>query len=162
MTKISIIVAISENNVIGKDNKLIWHLPADLINFKNLTMNHHIIMGRKTFESIGKALPGRTSVIITKDKNYKVDGCKIANSVEEAIEVSKNDSEVFIIGGAEIYRQSMHVADRIYLTKINHDFDGDVFFPEIKTTQWKVLSKKNFKADEKNKFDYSFLILERK
>ncbi|MFA6924595.1 MAG: dihydrofolate reductase [Bacteroidales bacterium] len=162
MTVISIIVAVAENNVIGKDNKLIWHLPADLVNFKKITMGHHIIMGRKTFESIGKPLPGRTSVIITKQKDYKVDGCITANSLEEALGIASNDTEVFIVGGAEIYRQSIDIADKIYFTKVYENFGGDVFFPEIDMNKWEISSKTDFLPDEKNKIQYSFIIFVKK
>ncbi|MDD5570620.1 MAG: dihydrofolate reductase [Bacteroidales bacterium] len=162
MTVVSIIVAVAENNVIGKDNKLIWHLPADLAHFKSITMGHHIIMGRKTFESIGKPLPGRTSVIITKQKDYKADGCIAVSSLEEALKVAVNDAEVFIVGGAEIYRQSIDVAGKIYFTKVYESFEGDVFFPEIDMNKWKISSKTNFFPDEKNKFKYSFIIFVKK
>ncbi len=162
MTEISIIVAVAENNVIGKDNKLIWHLPADLANFKKITMGHHIIMGRKTYESIGKHLPGRTSVIITKQKDYRADGCVIADSVDDALKIAGSDTEAFIVGGAEIYRQSIEIADKIYFTKVYENFEGDTFFPEIDMNKWKISSKTDFFPDEKNKFKYSFIIFVKK
>ncbi len=159
---ITIIVATSNNYVIGKDNQLIWHLPADLKRFKSLTMGHHIIMGRKTFESIGKPLQGRTNVIITRDKNYIQKGCIVVYSIEEAIEISKkNDNNPFIIGGAEIYKQSLYLANKIELTKILKDFEGDSFFPAI-SDEWIIKNKETYQADERNKYDYEFITYIRK
>jgi len=154
---ISIIVAIGKNRVIGKDNQLIWHLPADLKRFKQITMGHSMIMGRKTFESIGKALPGRTTVIVTRDKNYKQVNCLVANSTEQAIEICKNDSEIFIVGGAQIFEKAIALTDKIYLTQIHESFDGDVFFPALNEDEWKIISQEDHTADEKNKYDYSFI-----
>jgi dihydrofolate reductase len=154
---LSIIVAIGENRVIGKNNQLIWHLPADLKRFKQLTMGHAMIMGRKTFESIGKALPGRTTIIITRDKHYSKADCLIADSLSNALELCKDDNEVFIIGGAQIFEQAIPLTDKIYLTQIHRSFDGDVFFPALDDHQWKVVSKEDHQADEKNKYDYSFI-----
>ncbi len=155
--EVSFIVAVSENNVIGKDNKLIWKLPADLKFFKNKTLGHHIIMGRKTFESIG-VLKDRTSIIITRNKDYKVpEGCILALSVEDALSKVKNDDEAFIIGGEEIFRQSMEIADKIYLTRIHQSFEGDTFFPELDETKWELISKEDHQPDEKNHYSYSFL-----
>lgn len=158
---ISIIVAVAENNVIGKDNKLIWHLPKDLKHFKETTTGHFIIMGRKTFESNGRPLPNRTNVIITKDKNYKAEGCKIVHSLKEALDFAKNESEVFIIGGGEIYKQAMPIADRIYLTKVHQSFEGDTFFPEINMNEWTELSQQYFEPDERNKYPFSIITLVR-
>ena len=160
---ITIIAAIANNNAIGKDNDLIWHLPADLKRFKKVTSGHHILMGRNTFESIGKPLPNRTSVIITRNNDYFVDGCLVANSIEEAIELSKEDNTVFIIGGAQIYKQAMErgLVDKLDITYVHHDFEADAFFPEIDLTEWREISREDFKADEKNKYDYSFVSYER-
>lgn len=158
---ISIIVAVAENNVIGKDNKLIWHLPKDLKHFKETTTGHFIIMGRKTFESNGRPLPNRTNVIITKDKNYKAEGCKIVHSLDEALDFAKNESEVFIIGGGEIYKQAMPIADRIYLTKVHQPFEGDTFFPEINMKEWSELNRQYFEPDERNKYPFSIITLVR-
>ncbi|WP_439881920.1 dihydrofolate reductase [Pontibacter sp. MBLB2868] len=159
---VSIVVATAENNVIGKDNQLIWHLPADLKHFKQLTMGHPILMGRKTFESIGKPLPGRTSFVITRQEDYQAEGCIVVHSVKEAIEqASQLDESVCIIGGAEIYRQALPMVDTIELTKIHHTFDGDTFFPEIKEQEWKVVAKEDHEPDEKNKYSYSYLTLKR-
>jgi dihydrofolate reductase len=150
---VSIIVATGKNRVIGKNNQLIWYLPADLKRYKQLTMGHHIVMGRKTFDSIGKALPGRTSVIITHQKNYTKENCIIAHSVENAIELSKNDTEIFI--------DALPLTDKIYLTQIHQSFDGDTFFPPLNPDEWKIIWKEDHQADEKNKYDYSFIDYER-
>ena len=159
---VSIIVAVSENNVIGKDNKLIWHLPADLKNFKTLTMGHHIIMGRKTFESIGKALPGRTSIVITHQSSYSAEGCIVVNSIDEALTKASDDTEVFIIGGDAIFQQSLNFATKIYLTKIHRSFEGDTFFPDLNEKEWAIKACVDFLPDEKNPYRYSFCTLERK
>lgn len=158
---ISIIVAISENNIIGKDNSLIWHLPADMRYFREKTTGHCVITGRKNYESIPekfRPLPNRTNMVITRQKAYSAPGAIVISSIEEAIEKAKQigDKEVFIIGGAEIYKQSIHLADKLYVTKIHHSFDGDVSFPEIDPTIWKETKRVDLKADEKNKYDYSF------
>jgi len=159
---LSIIVAVSENNVIGKDNDLIWKLPRDMRHFKETTTGHYIIMGRKTFESNGRPLPNRTNVIITRDKNYKAEGCVVVHSLEDAINEAKNDSEAFIIGGGVIYDLSMSLVDRIYITKIHHSFEGDTFFPEINMDEWNVVDKRDYEPDEKNKYPFTILTLDRK
>jgi dihydrofolate reductase len=128
---ISIIAAVSNNNVIGKDNKLPWHLPGDLKRFKELTTGHTIIMGRKTFESIGRPLPSRRNIVVTRNKDYKADGVEIIHSIKEALDLVKNEDEVFIIGGEEIYKLALPMANKIYLTRINKEYDGDAFFPEL-------------------------------
>ncbi|UMB52495.1 dihydrofolate reductase [Lutibacter sp. A64] len=158
---ITIIAAIAKNNALGKDNKLIWHLPADLKRFKQVTLNHHIIMGRKTFESLGKPLPNRTSIIISRNKNYKVEGCIVVNSLEEAIKAAAEDENPFILGGAEIYKQAIDIADKLDLTFVHHTFEADAFFPKIDTSIWKETSRQDFKADEKNNYDYSFVSFEK-
>ena len=154
---ITIIAAIAKNNALGKNNKLIWHLPADLKRFKNVTNGHHIIMGRKTFDSLAKLLPNRTTIIITRNKNFKAKNCIVVNSLTEALEKAKTDDNPYILGGAEIYRQSMELADQLDLTFIHHQFEADAFFPEIDATKWQEISRKDFKSDEKNKYDYSFV-----
>ena len=159
---ISIIAAEDENGVIGRNNQLIWHLPADLKRFKQLTMGHHMIMGRKTFDSIGKALPGRTTVIITRQKDFKKEHSLVADSLKKAIELCKNDHEIFIIGGAQIFKEVISLTDKIYLTQVHHSFEGDVFFPELKTDEWKIISREDHEADEKNKYAYSFVDYVRK
>ncbi|MBJ6367936.1 dihydrofolate reductase [Snuella sedimenti] len=161
--ELTIIVAAAENNAIGKDNKLIWHLSDDLKHFKNLTNGHHIIMGRKTFESFPKPLPNRTHVVITRQSNYTVpDGVIVVNNLEDAIDASKDDNQPFIIGGGEIYKQAMHIADKIELTRVHANFEADTFFPEIDTTVWKETTKTFYEKDEKNEHNYSFLTYERK
>ncbi len=152
---ISIIVAAAENNVIGKDNDMPWRLSADLKRFKKLTMGHHIIMGRKTFESIGKPLPGRTSVIITRNKDYRQDDCIVAHSLEEAFKMVE-DEEVFIIGGGEIYNMAFDIADKLYLTRVHATLEGDTCIPEI-NNNWEEVECEKFQKDEKNQYDYSFI-----
>jgi dihydrofolate reductase len=154
---ISLIAAAAENNTIGKDNQLIWKMPADMKFFREKTSGHHIIMGRKTYESTG-VLPKRTSIIISRNQNLTIpENCLLANSIEDAISKVKNDDEVFIIGGADIYKQSLAVADKIYLTRIHHTFDGDAHFPEIDKSKWEVVSERIHQPDEKNQYAYTFL-----
>jgi len=151
---IKIIVATSKNRVIGDSNSLIWHLPSDLKRFKELTTGNTIVMGRKTYESIGRPLPNRRNIIITRDTKYEVDSCETVNSLEEALMICNNNC--FIIGGGEIYKQSMDIADEIYLTLVHEDFDGDTTFPEI-GSEWKMVTSQDFEPDEKNKHKYSFI-----
>lgn len=158
---LSLIVAVAKNNVIGGNNKLLWHLPADLKHFKTTTMDHTIIMGRKTFESIGKPLPGRKNIIVTRQTDYEAKGCIIANNLQAAVDQCENEAEAFIIGGADIFKQSMNAADKIYFTRIYHEFEGDTFFPSINLSVWKLMKYLKFHADEKNKYDYSFSEYER-
>ncbi|WP_445725567.1 dihydrofolate reductase [Flavobacterium sp.] len=154
---ITIIAAISTNNALGKDNQLIWHLPADLKRFKKVTLGHHIIMGRKTFESLGKPLPNRTTIIITRNKNYTQDGCIVVNSLNEAIEAAKADNNPYILGGAEIYKQAMSIADKLDLTLVHQTFDADAFFPEIDFNFWEESSRENFESDDLNRYAFSFV-----
>ena len=163
--KVSLIVAVSENGVIGKDNDLIWHLPKDMKFFKETTIGHHVIMGRKNFESIPhkySPLPNRTNVIITRQADYRAEGCVVVNSVEAALEIAKQnrDTEPFVIGGGQIYKLALeaNLVDKIYLTKIHHAFDGDTFFPEL-NSDWKEENKAENKADEKHSCDYDFITL---
>ncbi|TAL60289.1 MAG: dihydrofolate reductase, partial [Bacteroidetes bacterium] len=163
---ISLIVAVSENNVIGKNNALPWHLPADIKYFRDTTMGHCVIMGRKNYDSIPlkyRPLDGRTNMVVTRQKDFKAEGCIVVNSIEDALKEAEkvifqtpnsqlptpNPEEVFIIGGADIYRQTIAVADKIYYTKIHDSFEGDAFFPSIDPTKWELLSKKDVVADEK-------------
>jgi dihydrofolate reductase len=155
---IKIIAAISKNRVLGNDNKLIWSLPNDLKRFKELTLDNTIIMGRKTYESIGRPLPKRRNIVISRDENYHLEGCEVANSIEEALMLCNNDC--FIIGGSEIYKQTINISDKIYLTLIDVDFEGDAFFPEI-TDDWYKVSKIDNKEDENHKYNYSFINYER-
>ncbi|TVR75019.1 MAG: dihydrofolate reductase [Marinilabiliales bacterium] len=207
---ISIIVAMARNRVIGRNNSLIWHLPADLKYFKKTTMGRPVIMGRKTFESVGKPLPGRTNIIVTRREGYFAEGCLAAGSLEEAIEMAKspgsnagdsggsgpetgrhgndqggsgpetgryaNDpggsgsgsnntgaaSEIFIAGGGEIYSQAMGIADRIYITRVHADFEGDTLFPPIPEREWKLTEEMHHPADERNKYPMTFRIYDRK
>jgi dihydrofolate reductase len=163
---ISLIVAIAENNVIGKDNTLIWHLPADMKYFKEKTSGHCILTGRKNYESIPekfRPLPSRSNLIITHQKNYEAPGAFVFHFIENAITFAQKqgETELFIIGGAEIYKQCLPIADKIYITRIKHPFEGDAFFPELNTDEWKEESRIDFKADEKNKYDYSFVVLKK-
>lgn len=162
--KISCIVATAKNNVIGKDNQIPWYLPADLKYFKKCTLDHHIIMGRNCFESIGRALPKRTNVIVTRDMFYTVSNCMIAHSVGEALSIAEDngEEEAFIIGGGQIYKQTIDLWDKLYLTEVDLEVDGDVFFPEIDLTEWKMIKKKDYNKDEKNSHNYSFQQFERK
>ena len=160
--KTSLIVAMADNNVIGKDNQMPWHLPEDLKYFKRVTMAKPVIMGRKTFESLGKPLPNRTSIIITRNKNYKVEGCIVVHSLKEAIEAAKVDENPYILGGAEIYKQALDIADKLDLTIVHQTFDADAFFPKIDLNIWKEVAREDFKADEKNKYDYSFVSYEKR
>ncbi len=153
---ISIVVAVSENQVIGKDNRLLWRLSNDMKFFKNLTMGGVLIMGRKTFESIGKALPGRVNIVITRQKNLLPEDVISADSIDEALNKAKTLSkEIFIIGGGEIYKQTIEHAERIYLTRVHTNIEGDTFFPELDTMRWRLSSKEEFSADEKNEYGHS-------
>jgi dihydrofolate reductase len=158
---ISIIVAADENNVIGKDNDLIWHLPDDLKFFKKLTSGHAIVMGRKTFESIGRPLPNRTNIIITRDKKFEAEGCTVVHSLEDALARSANDNEVFIVGGDQIYRLTLPLADRIYLTRVHHQFDGDRHFPEL-GSEWKETQSELHPKDEKHPYTFTFKTYEKR
>lgn len=161
---VSAIVAVAENGVIGKDNDIPWRLSNDLKYFKRTTLNHHIITGRNNYLSIGRPLPKRTNVIITRNPYYAVDGCLIAHSVEEALQIAldNGEEEAFIIGGAKIYELSMGYWDRLYLTNVHASVEGDVMFPELDMEEWELISSEAHKADEKNEFDYTFNIYERK
>jgi dihydrofolate reductase len=155
---LTLIAATSTNNALGKDNQLVWHLPDDFKRFKALTSGHYIIMGRKTFESFPKPLPNRTHVIITRNKNYQApDGCVVVTSLEKAIEVCPKNEEVFIIGGGEIYKQSVNIADKIELTKIHTVVDADTYFPEIDTQKFDLVFEEHHQKDDKHAFDFTFL-----
>lgn len=159
---LSLIVAMARNGVIGKDNKLPWRLSIDLKRFRALTMAHHIVMGRKTFESIGRLLPGRKTVIVSRNPNFHFEGATVVPSVDVAIEVCDDDPEIFFIGGAEIYRQVMDIVDRIYLTEVDADVDGDAFFPALDRREWNEISQEKFPANELNDYPHRYAILERK
>jgi dihydrofolate reductase len=164
---ISLIVAVSENNVIGKDNSLAWHLPADMKYFKEKTTGHCVISGRKNYESIPekfRPLPNRTNIVITRQEDYKAPGAIVVHSLEEALEeaAKTGDDEIFIIGGAEIFKQSMRYADRIYYTEIHHSFEGDVFFSLPDAGEWKEVSRQKGSVDDKNKYPHDFIVFEKK
>jgi len=162
--KLILIAAVANNNVIGGDNKLLWHLPADLKRFKKITMGHTLIMGRKTFESIGKALPGRKTIIVTRQKDFKAEGCEIVPDIKEAICKVREESEVFVAGGGEIYRQiiNLHYARRIYITRVYANFEGDSFFPYIDPEKWELIEREDHQPDDKNPYPYAFLKYKRK
>jgi dihydrofolate reductase len=157
---ITIIAATAENNEIGKDNKLIWHLSNDLKRFKKLTSGHAIIMGRKTFESFPKALPNRTNIVITRDLNYTAENAVVVHSLQAALDATKEDTQPFIIGGGEIYKQALSIADRIELTRVHHAFEADTYFPELNKS-WKEVAREDCFKDDKHKYDYSFITYER-
>lgn len=159
---ISFIVAMGRNRVIGKDNALPWSLPADMKRFREVTMHKPIIMGRKTFESIGRVLPDRTNIILTRDKNFSADGCMVVHSLQEALHAAEHAEEVFVIGGGLIFKQFLSQVRRMYLTIIDEDFEGDVLFPVFNSQEWKEVEHRAFIPDEKNKYSYTFVTLERK
>ena len=155
---ISSIVAASKNGVIGINNQIPWYLPADLKFFKNLTLNHHVLMGRKCFDSIGKPLANRTNIIVTRNKEFEAAGCEIVHSVDDGIQLAKDHGEqdLFIIGGAEIYRLTFDICDVLYITIVDVEIEGDTFLPPIDWTQWILKESQSFEPDEKNKYPYSF------
>lgn len=145
-----------ENRLIGKDNDLVWHLPNDLKHFKNLTAGHAIIMGRKTFESLGKPLPKRTNIIVTRNSDFKAEGCLVCNSIEEAIKLASEDPQPFIVGGAEIYKLALPLAHTMELTRVHGEYEGDTWFPEWEDKNWKLVSEESHQADEKHEVAYTF------
>lgn len=161
---ISILVAMDENRGIGFEGKLPWHLSADLKRFRELTMGHHILAGRKTYESIGKPLPGRKMVIITRDTEFKADECDVSHTIEDALALARKrgETEAFVIGGAEIYAQTLGYADRLYLTQVQAKVKADAFFPEIDLTHWKEIESCTHPADEKNQYPFTLKLLERR
>ncbi|HEX8152958.1 MAG TPA: dihydrofolate reductase [Thermoanaerobaculia bacterium] len=178
--RISIIAALSTNDVIGRNNELPWRLSSDLKRFKALTMGHHLIMGRKTFESVGRPLPGRTNVIVTRDPGYRLPAHAtplaasygasettaapviVVPSIEEALRVAKDDAEAFVGGGATIFEQTLHRADRMYLTRVHADVEGDTYFPDFDdVAEWSLVDSEHFEADEKNDYPFSFLTYDR-
>jgi dihydrofolate reductase len=159
--KLSIVVAMAANNVIGRDNELPWHLPADLQHFKQTTMGKPILMGRKTYESIGRPLPGRTNIVITRDGSYTAEGCEVVTSIPAALEAAAGHDEVMVIGGAELYRQVLPEVETIYLTRIHESVEGDTRFPEIRNTEWHQVERIDHEADDNNPHDYSFIRLDR-
>ncbi|MFT5884769.1 MAG: dihydrofolate reductase [Arcticibacterium sp.] len=161
---ISLIIAVAKNNVIGKDNTLIWRLSEDLKNFKRLTSGHSIIMGRKTYDSIGRPLPKRHNIIVTRNKRLKVLGCHVVYSLEKAYELAQEldgNDEIFVIGGANIYEQALPMVSKVYLTKVDAEPDGDAFFDLAHFEDWKIKESKSYEKDEKNEYDFEILTLER-
>lgn len=161
---ISAIVACSENGIIGQNNQIPWHLPADWKYFKKITTNHHILMGRKCYESIGKALPGRTNLVLTRNQDFFARDIVTIHSLKQGLKLAeKNDeTELFILGGAELYKLSLDICDKIYFNTIHAHFDGDTHWPEMDWKQWKLLSTESFESDEKNIYPYSFSVFERR
>ena len=157
MTSLSLIAAMDENRLIGSNNKLPWHLPADLAFFKRTTMGKVIVMGRKTFESIGKALPGRRNIVITRDLEFNAEACEVAHSIEAAMSLTYENDEVMLIGGASLYEQTVTQATQLYITKIHHSFEGDTWFPKFKLHDWKEDNREDFDADHSNAYAYSFI-----
>ena len=155
--ELTIIAAVSINNVIGNNNKLIWKLSNDLKRFKNLTINHSVIMGRKTFESLPNPLPDRDNIVITRDTNYSKPNIQVCSSIEDAINLTKTDTQPFIIGGGEIYTQTINIVDKIELTRVHEEFDGDAYFPEIPLDIFELINEENYNSDLENEFDYSYL-----
>jgi dihydrofolate reductase len=153
---IVMIAAVAENNALGKNNKLVWHLPNDFKRFKELTTGHYIIMGRKTFESFPKPLPNRTHVVISRQSNYQPEGCIVVNSIENAINVCPKNETIYIIGGGEIYSQALPYSDMIEITKVHGQFEADAFFPEIKEEEWELTQVKYNTKDERHLYDYTY------
>lgn len=160
-SRISIIVAMAKNRVIGANRAIPWHLPNELKLFKNLTMGHHIVMGRKTYESIGRLLPGRTTVIVTRQPDYQVPGALVAHSLDEVVTACAGEREIFVIGGAEVYRAALPLADRIYLTTVDAEPPGDTFMPELDLTDWRETSVQAFSADSRHQYGYRFAVYDR-
>ena len=159
--RLSIVVAVAENGVIGRRGSLPWRLSDDLKMFKRLTTGHTIVMGRKTWESIGRALPGRRSVVITRGDDFRAEGAEAVHSLAEALELTERDDEVFITGGAEVFREALSQCDRIYLTRVHANVDGDVFFPPIDWREWREVAREEHSADEKNQYPFTFLTYDR-
>lgn len=153
---IIMIAAVAENDALGKNNKLVWHLPNDFKRFKSLTTGHHIIMGRKTFESFPKPLPNRTHIVITRQKDYRPEGCIVVNSIEKAIAICPKDGNSFIIGGGEIYKLGLPYANKLEITKVHHSFEADAFFPEINSNNWKEIQTQFNPIDDKHQFAYTY------
>lgn len=160
---VSLIVAVSENGVIGRDGGLPWRLSQDLRRFKQLTMGHHLVIGRRTWEEVGTPLLGRTMVVVTRDRKFAAQGVLVAHSLDEALELARDDDEPFIGGGAEIYRMALErsLVDRLYITRVHADIEGDTVFPEIDLEAWRLISREDHEADDKNQYPFSFMVYER-
>ena len=159
--RVCLIAAMAENRAIGLDNALPWRLPADLKHFRKMTTGHHVIMGRRNYESIGKPLPDRTNIVVTRNPNYRASGCLVVHSVEAALAAVPNDLEIFVIGGAEIYRQTLDRAECLYLTLVHAHIQGDTYFPEFDLNRWNEVDRQRHEADEKNPHAYTFLTYRR-
>jgi dihydrofolate reductase len=159
--KLSLIAAMADNRVIGHENRLPWHLPADLQHFKAITLGKPVLMGRKTWESLGRPLPGRTNIVITRDAGYVAEGCVVAHSLEEAVRAAGEAAEIMVIGGAQLYRQALPLADTIYLTLVHAEFQGDTRFPDWQPKEWRETARIDHAADDRNPHAYSFITLER-
>lgn len=154
---VTMIAAAAENNALGKEGDLVWHLPDDFKRFKKLTTGHHIIMGRKTFESFPKPLPNRTHVVVTRQKDYKSEACIVVHNIEDALAISSDDEETFVIGGGEIYKLALPYTDKIELTRVHQKFEADAFFPEVDWSQWKLVNEEFHGKDERHQHDFSYL-----
>ncbi|MDD4627839.1 MAG: dihydrofolate reductase [Candidatus Peribacteraceae bacterium] len=161
---LSLIVAVAENGAIGANNQLLWNLPLDMKHFRETTKGHAVIMGRKTFESIGHPLPKRRNIIITRDANLKIEGCEAVVSLQDALQCAEKggEAEAFIIGGGQIYAQALPTADRVYLTRVHTESEGDTFFPEFPTEEWIEVSREDHEADSEHRFPFTFLVYERR
>lgn len=159
--KISLILAMADNRVIGRDGDLPWHLPADLARFKKLTVGHTIVMGRKTFESIGRPLPRRRSVVVSRDPGYRAEGAEVAGSLEEALELTAGDGEVFVIGGAAVFAEALPRADRLYLTRVHAEVEGDVVCPPLDDGSWRMVGEERHEADERHAHPFTFQVYDR-
>lgn len=157
---VSVIVAVAENGVIGDKNTLLWHISEDLRNFKRVTSGHPVIMGRKTFDSLGRPLPNRTNVVITR-QNLEIEGCKVVHSLEEALSLFSPEEEVFVIGGAQIYAEALPLADRFYLTRVHHAYEGDTSFPKWNESEWSLMESERFERGEKYEYPFTIEIYER-
>jgi dihydrofolate reductase len=158
---LSIIAALSHHRVIGKDNQLLWHLPNDFSWFKKITMGKPIIMGRKTYDSIGKPLPGRRNLVITRNADLSIQGCEIVTSIQQALDATKDDEEVMVIGGAHLYEQFLPHVDRLYLTLVDANLDGDVYFPDYTSMNWKEIRREEHPADDRHAYPYSFVVFDK-
>jgi dihydrofolate reductase len=161
---ISLIAAVAKNGVIGNAGKIPWHLPDDMRHFRETTLHHSVIMGRKTYESMGRPLPERNNIVVTRQESYETSGCTVVHTLEDALKAARQEGidEVFIIGGSELYREAMPIADRLYITSIDEEFEGDTLFPEINSFEWKKVSEEKGVVDKKNPHPHAFLVLERK
>jgi len=162
--RLIILAAVANNQVIGNNNQLLWHLPSDLKRFKETTMGHTMIMGRKTFESIGKPLPGRKTIVITRNEHYAANGCEVVTNLREALCKVKDECNVFVVGGGDVYRQTinLYLTRKLYITRVYANFEGDSFFPTVDCDKWELFEREDHQADEKNPYPYSFLTYKRR